>query len=54
MFDGFNILNSDLIRGYGSNNVSRPGSTALPTKPSERISSILAPRIFRIGASFTF
>ncbi len=54
MLDGFNILNNDLILGYGSNNISALGTTANPIKPSDRISSILPPRIFRIGGSFTF
>ncbi len=54
MLDGFNILNNDLILGYNSNNISTAGTTANPIKPSERISSILPPRIFRVGASFTF
>jgi len=54
MFDGFNILNSDLILGYSSNNISLLGSTTNPIIPADRISSILPPRIFRVGATFTF
>ncbi len=54
MLDGFNILNDDLILSYSSQNVSLAGTTANPVKPSDRISSILPPRIFRLGASFSF
>ncbi|GMV22500.1 MAG: hypothetical protein AMXMBFR57_24490 [Acidimicrobiia bacterium] len=54
MLDGFNILNADDILSYSSNNISTLGTTSNPTKPSERISTILPPRIFRIGATFSF
>ncbi|MGE3343664.1 MAG: carboxypeptidase regulatory-like domain-containing protein [Vicinamibacterales bacterium] len=54
MLDGFNILNNDLITGYSSNNLSLLGSTSNPIIPAERISSIIPPRIFRVGATFSF
>ena len=54
MLDGFNILNDDLILNYSSSNVSIAGTTANPVKPSDRISRILPPRIFRLGATFSF
>jgi hypothetical protein len=54
MADGFNILNKDHITNYSSNNLSLAGSTSNPVVPSQRISSIIAPRIFRIGATISF
>ncbi len=54
MLDGFNILNDDLILNYASNNVSFAGTASNPVKPSDRIRSILPPRIFRLGATFSF
>ena len=46
MFDAFNVLNEATILGYSSNNVSLTSSTA----PS----SIVPPRVFRVGATITF
>jgi hypothetical protein len=54
MVDGFNILNKDHIRGFSSGNISSLGSTSNPIPPSQRISSILPPRIFRVGATISF
>ena len=44
--DGFNILNSSAVLGYGSNNLS--------STQSVRISSIIPPRVFRAGLTFWF
>jgi hypothetical protein len=44
--DGFNILNTATVLGYGSNNLS---STNAP-----KINSILPPRVFRAGLTFWF
>ncbi|MEO6222554.1 MAG: hypothetical protein ABIP90_04840, partial [Vicinamibacterales bacterium] len=52
--DGFNILNTAPVRGFSSNNLSALGSTTNPTLPTERISSILPPRVFRAGLTFWF
>lgn len=52
--DGFNILNSAPVLGYSSNNLSLLGSTSNPVIPAERISSILPPRVLRLGATFWF
>lgn len=52
--DGFNILNASPVLGFSSNNISRLGSTANPIILSERISSLLPPRVFRLGATFWF
>jgi hypothetical protein len=46
MFDAFNVLNSNFIRGYSSDNLSEADSSA----PD----SIIPPRVFRVGASITF
>ncbi|MGE3342457.1 MAG: carboxypeptidase regulatory-like domain-containing protein [Vicinamibacterales bacterium] len=54
MLDGFNMLNADDILAFQSNNISTQGTTSNPVKPSERISNILPPRIFRIGATISF
>ncbi len=54
MLDGFNILNADDILSYSSNNISTRGTTANPILPSDRISTILPPRIFRVGATISF
>ena len=52
--DGFNILNTSPIRGYSSNNLSLLGSTSNPIPPSERINSLLPPRVFRVGMTVWF
>jgi hypothetical protein len=54
MLDGFNILNSAPVLSYSSNNLSLLGSTSNPVIPSQRISTILPPRIFRIGTTISF
>jgi hypothetical protein len=46
MLDGFNMLNEATILGYVSNNQSNVGFT----QPN----SIVAPRVFRFGASVNF
>ncbi|HEX6323544.1 MAG TPA: hypothetical protein VFZ36_07455, partial [Vicinamibacterales bacterium] len=46
MFDAFNVLNSNVVLNYSSNNRS------LVT--SDRVSSIVPPRVFRVGATFNF
>ena len=46
MLDGFNILNQNTIQSYASNNQSLPGFTQPAT--------IVAPRVFRFGASVQF
>jgi hypothetical protein len=46
MLDGFNMLNEATILGYASNNQSNTGFT----QPN----SIVAPRVFRFGASVNF
>jgi hypothetical protein len=52
--DGFNILNSAPVLGYSSNNTSSLGSASNPVPPSQRISSILPPRVFRAGVTIWF
>jgi hypothetical protein len=44
--DGFNVLNTASVLGYGSNNLSSTQST--------RINSILPPRVFRAGVTLWF
>jgi hypothetical protein len=44
--DGFNILNTATVLGYGSNNLS--------STQSVQISSILPPRVFRAGLTIWF
>jgi hypothetical protein len=46
MVDGFNVLNQATVRGYSSSNVS--------TANSNRVSSILPARVFRIGTQINF
>jgi hypothetical protein len=46
MLDGFNMLNTPTVLGYSSNNVS------LAT--SSRVSNIIPPRVFRVGAQINF
>jgi hypothetical protein len=46
MFDMFNVLNTNTILDYSSDNLNRTAFTA-PTQ-------ILPPRVFRIGATFNF
>jgi len=46
MLDGFNILNTAAVQGYSSNNVSLTTAT--------RVSSIIPPRVFRVGAQINF
>jgi hypothetical protein len=52
--DGFNVLNTSPILGFSSNNISSLGSTSNPILPSERISSLLPPRVFRAGVTIWF
>jgi hypothetical protein len=52
--DGFNILNSAPVLGYSTGNISSAGTASNPVKPSERISSILPPRVFRFGTTIWF
>jgi hypothetical protein len=52
--DGFNLLNSAPVLGYSSNNTSSLGSASNPVPPSQRISSILPPRVFRAGVTIWF
>ncbi len=54
MLDGFNILNTAPVLSYSSNNISTAGTTSNPIAPSQRINSILPPRIFRVGATISF
>jgi hypothetical protein len=44
--DGFNMLNEATIQGYASGNLSLAGGT----QPS----SIVPPRVFRLGATINF
>jgi hypothetical protein len=44
--DGFNLFNDNTVLGYGSNNQSATGFT----QPS----SIVPPRVFRVGTAITF
>jgi hypothetical protein len=46
MFDAFNILNNNSVRGFSSNNINSSVYT--------RVSSIVPPRIFRVGATINF
>ena len=46
MLDVFNVLNDNVVLGYGSNNLNN--STV------NQINSILPPRVFRVGATFNF
>jgi hypothetical protein len=52
--DGFNILNQATVLGYSSNNISALGSATNPIIPSDRIDSILPPRVFRAGVTIWF
>jgi len=52
--DGFNILNSAPVLGYSSNNLSLLGTSSNPVLPSDRINSILPPRVFRAGVTLWF
>jgi hypothetical protein len=54
MIDGFNILNAAPVLSYSSQNLSLLGSTSNPVIPSQRISTILPPRIFRVGTTISF
>jgi hypothetical protein len=47
MFDAFNVFNSNKILEYSSDNLSEVVDVLSPDE-------ILPPRVFRIGASFTF
>lgn len=46
MFDAFNVLNSNVITDYVSDNLNSTGVT--------RVEDIVPPRVFRIGATFNF
>jgi hypothetical protein len=52
--DGFNVLNSSPVLGYSSNNISSAGTASNPIPPSQRISTVLPPRVFRVGSTFWF
>ncbi len=52
--DGFNVLNSAPVLGFSSNNISEVGTTTNPVAPMDRISSILPPRVFRVGVTLWF
>jgi hypothetical protein len=52
--DGFNILNAATVLGYSSNNLSSAGTTTNPIPPSQRIDSIIPPRVFRAGLTLWF
>jgi len=52
--DGFNILNSSTVLSYNSSNISSAGSATNPTPPSQRISSIIPPRVIRAGITIWF
>jgi hypothetical protein len=54
MLDGFNVLNSNRVGGYSSSNISAQGSTSNPIPPSQRISNVLPPRVFRVGTTLWF
>ena len=54
MLDGFNVLNSSPVRGYSSSNLSTAGTAANPVPPSQRINSVLPPRVFRVGTTLWF
>jgi hypothetical protein len=47
MLDGFNLTNNNAVTGYNSGNLSDAPNYAAP-------SSIVPPRIFRVGATFNF
>ena len=47
MFDAFNVLNINTVTGYTSNNLSQTTNFGSP-------SSIVPPRVFRVGASIAF
>jgi len=46
MFDAFNVLNTNVVLGYSSNNLN--------SSVVDRVSSIVPPRVFRIGATLNF
>jgi hypothetical protein len=52
--DAFNLLNSAAVLEYSSNNLSLVGTATNPVPPSERISSIIPPRVFRAGLTIWF
>ena len=52
--DGVNILDAAPVLGYSSNNLSLLGTTSIPVLPSQRINTILPPRVFRAGMTFWF
>jgi hypothetical protein len=52
--DGFNILNSATVLDYSSDNISSAGTTSNPIPPSQRISSIIPPRVIRAGITVWF
>jgi len=54
MLDAFNLLNAAPVTGYGSNNISTAGTASNPIPPSQRISGVIPPRIFRIGTTISF
>ncbi len=46
MFDAFNVLNSNVITDYGSDNMN--------SSVFESVNRIVPPRVFRVGATFNF
>ena len=52
--DGFNILNSATVTNYSSDNLSSAGTVTNPVPPSQRISSIIPPRVIRAGLTIWF
>jgi hypothetical protein len=46
MFDAFNVLNENVILGFSSNNMN--------SSVVNRVSNIVPPRVFRVGATFNF
>lgn len=46
MFDAFNVLNSNVILDYDSDNLNNDGVN--------EVSAIVPPRVFRIGATLNF
>jgi hypothetical protein len=46
MFDAFNVLNTNGVLSYSSNNMN--------SSVVDRVSSIVPPRVFRVGATFNF
>jgi hypothetical protein len=52
--DGFNILNAATVTNFSSENISSAGTASNPIPPSQRISSIIPPRVIRAGLTIWF